>query len=58
MFLVGKYVRKTPLERLRLKLENEIRMHPGKIDWGGLEYIQLAQCRDWWRALVNTVLNL
>jgi hypothetical protein len=25
---------------------------------GGVEWIQLAQDKDWWRALVNTVLNL
>jgi ribonucleotide reductase beta subunit family protein with ferritin-like domain len=29
----------------------------GEIDWG-VEKIQLAQDRDQWRALVNTVMNL
>jgi hypothetical protein len=29
-----------------------------KIEWGGMEYIHLAQDRDQWRALVNTVMNL
>jgi hypothetical protein len=29
-----------------------------EIGWGGVEWIQLAQDWDWWRALVNTVMNL
>jgi hypothetical protein len=29
-----------------------------EIDWGGIEWIQLAQDRDRWQALVNTVINL
>jgi hypothetical protein len=29
-----------------------------EIGWGSVEWIQLAQNRDWWRALVNTVMNL
>jgi hypothetical protein len=28
-----------------------------EIGWEGLEWIHLAQNRDWWRALVNTVMN-
>jgi hypothetical protein len=27
-------------------------------DWGGMDWIDLAENRDWWRALVNTVMNL
>jgi hypothetical protein len=29
-----------------------------KIGWGGTDLIDLAQDRDQWRALVNTVMNL
>jgi hypothetical protein len=27
-------------------------------EWGGMDWIDLAQHRDQWRALVNTVMNL
>jgi hypothetical protein len=29
-----------------------------KIGWGGMDWIDLAQDRDQWRVLVNTVMNL
>jgi hypothetical protein len=29
-----------------------------KTEWGGIDWIDLAQDRDQWRALVNTVMNL
>jgi hypothetical protein len=29
-----------------------------EIGWGGVEWIQLAQDRDGWRAVVNAVMNL
>jgi hypothetical protein len=29
-----------------------------EIGWGGMDWIDLAQDRDRWRALVNTVMNL
>jgi hypothetical protein len=33
-------------------------MHLREIGWDGMEWIDLAQDRDLWRALVNTVMNL
>jgi hypothetical protein len=33
-------------------------MDLGEIGWGGRDWIELAQDRDQWRALVNTVMNL
>jgi hypothetical protein len=36
----------------------DIRMDPGEMGWGGVDWIGLAQDRDKWRALVNAVINL
>jgi hypothetical protein len=38
--------------------EDNIRMDLREIGWGGMDWILLAQDRDQWRALVNTVMNL
>jgi hypothetical protein len=35
-----------------------IKMDLGEIGWDGRDWIELAQDRDQWRALVNTVMNL
>jgi hypothetical protein len=55
--LVGKPEGKRPLERPRHRWEN-IRMDLGKTGWGGMDWIDLAQDRDQWRAPVSTVMNL
>jgi hypothetical protein len=39
-------------------LEDNINMDLGEIGWGGMDWIDPAQDRDQWRALVNTVMNL
>jgi hypothetical protein len=49
---------KRPLGRSRRRWENNIIMYPINIGWGGMDWIDLAQDRDQWRALVNTVMNL
>jgi hypothetical protein len=54
---VGKPEGKKPLGRPRYRWEDNIRMNLKKIGWGGMDWIDLAQDRDQWRALVNTVLN-
>jgi hypothetical protein len=56
--LVGKPEGKRPLERPRRRWEDNIRMDLREIGWGGMDWIDLAQDRDKWRALVNTVMNL
>jgi hypothetical protein len=37
---------------------DNIKMDLREIMWGGMGWINLAQDRDWWRALVNTVMKL
>jgi hypothetical protein len=37
---------------------NNIKVDLREIGWGGRDWIELAQNRDQWRALVNTVMNL
>jgi hypothetical protein len=37
---------------------NDIKMDLGEIGWDSMDWIDLAQDRDQWRALVNTVMNL
>jgi hypothetical protein len=55
--LVGRPEGKRPLGSPRRRWEDGIRMDLRGIGWGSLEWIQLAQNRDRWRALVNTVMN-
>jgi hypothetical protein len=54
----GKSVGKKPLGRPRLMWEDNIEMDLREIEWGGLDWIDLAQDRDKCRTLVNTVMNL
>jgi hypothetical protein len=56
--LMGKPEGKTPLERPRHRWEDGIRMNLREIDWGSVDWIQLAQDREQWQVLVNTVMNL
>jgi hypothetical protein len=56
--LVGKPEGRRPLERPRRIWEDGIKMDLREIGWGGgVEWIQLAQDRDRWRAVVNAVMN-
>jgi hypothetical protein len=54
----GKTKRKRPYGRPNLRWEDGIRMDLREIGWGSADWIQLAQDRDRWRAVVNTVMNL
>jgi hypothetical protein len=56
--LVGKPDRKRPLGRPRRRWVHNIKMDLREIVWGGVDWIELAQDRNQWRALVNTVMNL
>jgi hypothetical protein len=56
--LVGETEGKSPLERLRRRWEDGIKMNLRETGWGGVEWIHLAQDRDRWRAVVNAVMNL
>jgi hypothetical protein len=56
--LVGKPEGRRPLGRPRRRWEGNIKMDLRKIGWGGMDWIDLAQDRDQWRTLVNTVVNL
>jgi hypothetical protein len=56
--LVGKPEGKRPLGRPRRRWVDNIKMDLREIGWDGMEWIELAQDRDQWRDLVNTVMNL
>jgi hypothetical protein len=56
--LAGKSEGKRPLGRPRYRWEDDIKMDLREIGWGGVDRIDLAQDRDQWRALINTVMNL
>jgi hypothetical protein len=56
--LVGKPEGKRPRGRPRSRWVVNIRMDLREIGWGGVNWIDLVQDRDQWRALVNTVMNL
>jgi hypothetical protein len=55
---MGKPEGKRPLERPRHRWEDGIRMDLREIGWRSVDWIQLAQDRNRWRTLVNTVMNL
>jgi hypothetical protein len=55
--LVGKPEGKGPLERPRLWWVDNIKMDFGDIGWDGMDWIDRAQDRAQWRALVITVMN-
>jgi hypothetical protein len=56
--LVEQLEGKRPPGRPRCRWVDNIRLDLGEIGWGGVDWIGLAQDRDRWRALVNSVMNL
>jgi hypothetical protein len=47
-----------PLGRLRRRWEDNIKMDLQEEGWGGMDWIDMAQNRDRWRAVVSAVMNL
>jgi hypothetical protein len=56
--LVGKLEGKRPLGRPRRRWMDNIEIDLREIEWGGIDWIDLAQDRDQCRPLVHTVMNL
>jgi hypothetical protein len=56
--LVGKPEGSRPLGRPRRRSVDNVKMDLREIEWGCVDWIDLAQDRDQWRALVNIVMNL
>jgi len=56
--LVGKPEGKRPLGRPRHRWEDNIKMDLQEVRCRGMSWIELAQDRGRWRALVNAVMNL
>jgi hypothetical protein len=56
--LVGKPEGKRTLGRPRRRWVDNSKLSLREIGWDGVDWVDLAQDRDQWRALVNTVMNL
>ena len=59
-FWWGNLKGKTPLERPRRRWEDNIQMDLQEVGFGGrvMDWIDLVEDKDKWRALVNAVMNL
>jgi hypothetical protein len=56
--VVGKPEGRQPLGRPRRRWVGNIKGDLREIGWDGMDWIDLVQDRDQWKALVNTVMNL
>jgi hypothetical protein len=56
--LVGKPEGKRPLGRPRCRWEDNIKADLQELGCGCMGWIELAQDRDRWRAILNVVMNL
>ena len=56
--LVGKPEGKMSVGRPRHRWEDNIKMNLQEVGCGGMDWIELAQDRNRWQALVNVVMNL
>jgi len=57
-FWWGKPEGKSPIGRPRRRWEENIKVDLQEVGCGGMGWIELAQDRDSWQALVNAVMNL
>ena len=57
-FWWGNFRGRRPLGRPGRRWEDNIKMDLQEVGCGGMDWIELAQDRDRWRALVNAVMNL
>jgi hypothetical protein len=57
-FWWGNLKERKPLGRPRRRWEDNIKMNIQKVECGDMDWIELAQDRDRWWALVNAVMNL
>jgi len=55
--LVGNLEEKRPIGRTRRRWVDNIKMDLQEVGCGGKDWIELAQDKDRWRALVNAVMN-
>ena len=55
---MGKCEGKRPLGRTRRRWENIIKMDLQEVGCGGMDWIEVAQDRNIWRARVNAVMKL
>jgi hypothetical protein len=56
--LVGRPEGRRPLGRTRRRWEDNIKMYLQEVGWGGMDWIDMAQDRDRWRAVVSAAMNL
>jgi len=55
---LGKIEGKRSLGKPRRRRKDNIKMDLQELGYGGMNWIEMAQGRDRWRALVSTVMNL
>ena len=56
--LTGKPEGKRPHGRPRRRWEGNIKMDLQEVRWGDMDWIDLAQDRNMWRAVVNAVMKI
>jgi len=54
----GKSEGKRPVGRARRKWDDNIKMNLQEVGYGGMDWVDVAQDRDRWRAFVNAVMNI